>query len=264
MSFQRQKRQPYDTANADRYNGNYQSPGSPHQDFQQYFGSDRSNSPRNQAVHGNSLGYRQQPGFRNQPYQQYYSNNRNDNTSQRHFNPGQNRNWNGQQIFVNQNYDLRAQQGVNMNFPSSPTRNQQHPQFRNRFSEGSPQVYVYPGNPESGGLQRVLVTNPPLNIPVNVLPTIPPVFVNTSMALDHTYQQSFAHLATSSPMVSLQNNGIPVCTPGWVPFVPVSVCGEQPATTGLKIGNEQEVKPKQDTLLETGQMSEVPFCVGVG
>ncbi|XP_053395690.1 terminal uridylyltransferase 7-like [Mercenaria mercenaria] len=251
----------------DRYNGNYQGPRSPHRDFQQHYGSNRrpqSNSPRTHTAQGHS-GYRQQ-GYRNQQNQQYYPDNHNDNSSQRFHNQGQgqNRNRNGPQYFVNQNYDLRSQQnamqqGDSINYPSSPTGHRNRPPFRNQYYEGSPQVFVSSGNPESDGLPRVLFTNPPFNIPVNVFSSMPPMFVNSSMAVNHAYQP-LVPLATSSSMVNFQNNGVPVSAPGWFPaFVPLPVFDEQPAAAGQKTSTEQEVSSEQVRLQETEQLSKSPL-----
>lgn len=265
MCFQRQLRPLLDVHvhSPDPYtNGKYHGSSSPNREYHQ-------NSAQTHVSPGpTSQAYRQRKGFGNQSNQQYYNRNQSDNCSQGYAAQGQNRTRPGPQYAMNQNFDIRTQhnfmqQGDPNNYPSSPTNARLQPQYTNQFYEGMPQVYVIPSSPGiSDGLARGLITNPLFNIPVNVTPSIP-VPINSSMAPNHLYQPSLTGFATSPSAISLLNNGVPVCTPGWFPtLVPVSVCEEQTVAYG------QEVNCEQESLVEkndgVGQQPEVPFYVAFG
>lgn len=155
------------------------------------------------------------------------------------------------------------QQGDNIHYPSSPTGNQNQPQLRNQYYEGSPQVYASSGNHESGGIPTVLYTNQSFNIPMNVFQSVPPLFVNSSMAVNHAYQP-MVPIASLPPMVNFQNNGVPVCAPGWHPgLVGMPVYEGQHTKSRQETSLELEVNSEQDSLLGTRQLTEVSFCVAV-
>lgn len=272
ICLQRQIRPLLDVHSPDHFtNGNYHGSGSPNREYQQNFNANRrpqSNMAQTHASPGpTSQAHRQTKGYGNQSNQQYFHRNQNDHSSQGYGTQVQNRPRHGQQQAINQNYDLRTQrnfmqQGDPNNYPSSPTSGQHQPQYRNPFYNGMPQVYFIPSRPViNDGVARGFVNSPLFNIPANVAPSIP-VFVNTGIALNHLYRPSLTEFATSPSTVSLQNNGVPVCTP-----VPVSVCEQQPVAYGQETGIQHEINSEQESHVEKnysiGQHPEVSFCVAL-